>query len=58
MEDHGYIDILKDLKTKIRQARQRAILAVNSEWLFAYREIGDTIIQQMQKAGGFRCEEE
>lgn len=52
MSDNNYILVLQDLKGKIQQARQRAILAVNSELLLAYWEIGNTIlIQQKRKAG-------
>ena len=51
MADHNYIDILSDLKKKIQQARQRAILAVNSQLLYAYWEIGNTILLQREKEG-------
>ncbi len=46
-----YIDILQELKGKIQQARQRAMLAVNSQLLITYWEIGNTILQQRRKEG-------
>ena len=49
MSDNNYILVLQDLKGKIQQARQRAILAVNSELLLAYWEIGNTILIQQKK---------
>ncbi|TXJ23161.1 MAG: DUF1016 domain-containing protein [Chitinophagaceae bacterium] len=51
MSDNNYILVLQDLKGKIQQARQRAILAVNSELLLAYWEIGNTILIQQKKEG-------
>lgn len=51
MITENYIDILQNLKGKIQQARQRAMLAVNSELLFAYWEIGNTVLQQRLKEG-------
>lgn len=46
MNGHNYIDVLTELKTKIQQARRRALLAVNNEMLFTYWEIGNTILKQ------------
>jgi predicted nuclease of restriction endonuclease-like (RecB) superfamily len=51
MPDNNYTHILQDLKSKIQSARQRAILAVNSELLFAYWEIGNTILVQQKNEG-------
>lgn len=51
MSDNNYALILQDLKGKIQSARQRAILAVNSELLFAYWEIGNTILSQQRSEG-------
>ncbi|PZR23048.1 MAG: DUF1016 domain-containing protein [Citrobacter freundii] len=51
MKGHNYIDVLKDLKTKIQHARQRALLAVNNEMLLTYWEIGNTIITQKRLQG-------
>lgn len=49
--DHTYINTLIDLKDKIRQARQRAVLTVNAQLLELYWTIGNTILIQQQKAG-------
>lgn len=46
-----YLIILEDLKGKIRKARQKAAIVVNTELLAIYWEIGRTIIQQQQAAG-------
>lgn len=51
MPDNNYALILQDLKGKIQLARQRAILSVNSELLFAYWEIGNTILLQQKNEG-------
>lgn len=50
-DNTAYIHILSDLKVKIKQARQRAALAVNTELLVLYWEIGNTILVQQKKAG-------
>lgn len=47
----NYPAILQDLKEKIRQARLRATLAVNTELLNIYWEIGHTILQQQKSEG-------
>lgn len=47
----NYRTVLQDLKEKIRQARLRAILAVNNELLKVYWEIGDTISREEQSEG-------
>jgi predicted nuclease of restriction endonuclease-like (RecB) superfamily len=47
----NYIGILQELKGKIQQARQRAMLAVNTELLITYWEIGNTVLQQQRKEG-------
>lgn len=51
MSDKNYLAILGELKGKIQRARQRAIVAVNSELLFAYWEIGHTILIQQKQEG-------
>lgn len=51
MSDNNYMLLLQDLKGKIQHARQRAVLAVNSELLIAYWEIGNTILIQQKKEG-------
>lgn len=48
----NYPVILNELKEKIRQARLKAIHAVNNQLLSVYWEIGNTILQQ-QKAEGW-----
>ncbi len=49
--DKDYGLILQDLKEKIRQARLRASVVVNTQLLQVYWEIGQTIIEQQNKAG-------
>jgi len=46
-----YIEMLKSLKEKIRQARQRTILSVNKETLKIYWEIGNIILIQQKQEG-------
>lgn len=48
----NYMDVLQDLKEKIRQARLRAVVAVNNELLSVFWEIGNTIRKQ-EKAEGW-----
>lgn len=47
----GYIKVLEDLKSKIRQAQYKAYLSVNKEMIFLYWDIGKTIIEQQKKQG-------
>jgi predicted nuclease of restriction endonuclease-like (RecB) superfamily len=47
----GYAIILQQLKTKIKAARQKAVLAINTELLFVYWEIGKAIADQESIAG-------
>lgn len=47
----NYALILQDLKEKIRKTRLRATLAVNTELLNIYWEIGYTILQQQKSEG-------
>jgi predicted nuclease of restriction endonuclease-like (RecB) superfamily len=49
--DNKYISILFGLKEKIRLARQRAALAVNSVLLQVYWEIGNTILEKQNQEG-------
>ena len=46
-----YIDVLRGLKEKIRQARLQATIAVNYELLKVYWEIGHTILLQQKNEG-------
>lgn len=46
-----YVETLHLLKTKIRHARQKAILAVNAELLKVYWEIGQAILQHQNSEG-------
>ncbi len=46
-----YIDILAELKTKIKQAKTRAALSVNAELLKVYWEIGKIILEQQKTDG-------
>lgn len=52
--DKSYYNILEDLKEKIRRARQRAAVVVNTELLSIYWEIGNTILQQQKEEGWAR----
>ena len=52
MIDKNYPDILASLKQRIRLARQRAAIVVNTELLSVYWEIGN-IISQQQKVKGW-----
>lgn len=47
----NYNAILSGLKEKIRQARQKAALTVNTELLSVYWEIGNSILIQQKEAG-------
>lgn len=49
--EKNYTEILAQLQEKIRQARQRAGLAVNRELLAVYWEIGSTILEQQAAEG-------
>jgi len=50
-QDKSYGQILQDLKEKIRQARLRASVVVNTQLLQVYWEIGQTILEQQKKLG-------
>jgi len=47
----NYPIILNQLKEKIRQARLKAVHAVNNQLLIVYWEIGNTILQQQKSEG-------
>ena len=47
----NYIQVITDLKDKIRTARQRAVLSINQELIRVYWEIGKVIIQLQQEEG-------
>ncbi len=49
--DTGYQTILNSLKQKIILSRQNAVIAVNTQLLQVYREIGFIILQQQQQEG-------
>lgn len=51
MPPEGYADWLKQLKTEIAQARQRAALAVNAELVQLYGCIGRDIVLRQQEQG-------
>jgi predicted nuclease of restriction endonuclease-like (RecB) superfamily len=48
----GYLEVLEDIKTRVRTARIRASLSVNRELVTLYWEIGRLILQR-QKAEGW-----
>lgn len=45
-----YAQILNNLKTAIKESRQKAVLAVNTQLLTLYWTIGNTVSQQVQQA--------
>jgi len=49
--ENSYIQLLSELKKKIRQAQQRAALSVNTEMLVLYWSIGNDISTKMKEAG-------
>lgn len=49
--EKNYTSILDSLKEKIRLARQKAAIAVNTELLFIYWEIGNEIALQEKNEG-------
>jgi predicted nuclease of restriction endonuclease-like (RecB) superfamily len=51
VKDKGYFNILESLKVKIRSARQKSAIAVNTQLLELYWEIGNTISKQQQLEG-------
>lgn len=49
-KDTGYLAALEDIKLKVRTARHKAALAVNSELIALYHKIGFSIIQQQRNS--------
>ncbi len=47
----GYVDLLNQLKEKIRKAQLKAAIAVNNELVFLYWEIGNMLSGKMKEAG-------
>ena len=47
----GYEDFLRDLKTKIHSTQIKAAIAVNTEMISLYWEIGKSIVERQEKAG-------
>jgi len=47
----GYEEFLRDLKARIRQAQLRAALAVNSELVLLYWQIGRDILTRQEQEG-------
>lgn len=47
----GYVDLLNELKEKIRTAQLKAALTVNSELVFLYWEIGKKLSARMANEG-------
>ena len=50
-DDNHYIALLNDLKGRIRTAQIKAALAVNTELIFLYWQIGQEILSQQQQRG-------
>lgn len=49
--DKTYIQVLDELKVKIRTAQVKAALSVNSQMVILYWEIGKTILERQKQAG-------
>ncbi|MEI8128724.1 MAG: DUF1016 N-terminal domain-containing protein [bacterium] len=49
--DKTYLQILDELKIKIRTAQTKAVLSVNSQLIMLYWEIGRTILERQNKEG-------
>ncbi len=49
--DKTYLQILDELKIKIRTAQTKAALSVNSQLVILYWEIGKTILERQNKEG-------
>lgn len=47
----GYVDLLTDLKGRIRAAQVQAALAVNSELVLLYCDIGRAILERQEREG-------
>ena len=48
---NGYFELLEALKARIQAARSRAALAVNSELIRLYHQIGHDILQRQTQQG-------
>jgi len=46
-----YAEVLDSLKQRIKRARQKASLLVNTELLYTYWELGNTLLEQKKSAG-------
>jgi predicted nuclease of restriction endonuclease-like (RecB) superfamily len=51
MEAQGYAQLLEGIKTRVREARLRAAIAVNSELVLLYWRIGREILKRQRKEG-------
>lgn len=47
----GYLDWLREISQRIQRARQRAVLAANSEQIRLYHDIGREILDRQQRHG-------
>lgn len=47
----GYVEWLKDVKERIRSTQQRAALAVNSEMIHLYWQLGRDILERQEQQG-------
>ena len=46
-----FSNLLKEVKTRIQQAQSKAVIAVNSELLRLYWDVGRTISERQKKEG-------
>ncbi|MDP3103981.1 MAG: PDDEXK nuclease domain-containing protein [Candidatus Methanoperedens sp.] len=51
MESSGYLELLADIKQRIRSAQYEALKAVNKELIALYWDIGKSIVQKQKQAG-------
>lgn len=49
--DESYKNLLSEVKSKIQQARVKAVIAANQELLILYWEIGGMILRRQAKEG-------
>jgi predicted nuclease of restriction endonuclease-like (RecB) superfamily len=47
----NYLDVLSDIKQRIKIAQIKAVLAVNAEMIILYWEIGKTVLERQQQEG-------
>jgi len=51
IESSGYLELLADIKQRIRSAQYEALKAVNKELIALYWDIGKSIVEKQQQTG-------